>query len=195
MSNAFWPSRRAAALLAVAASVGLAACGGSSSVTGALLSGTISGLTADGLVLTSGGSNLAVAANSTAFTFTGRLTLGGTYAVSVKTQPTGLVCRVANATGTAVGDITNIAVTCAPAHSVGGSVTGLVASGLVLANGSDNVSVPANSTSFVFPAKVGEGSSYGVTVLTQPAGQTCTVANGASFVGQSDVTSVQVSCI
>jgi hypothetical protein len=88
-----------------------------------------------------------------------------------------------------------VQVTCVQNNSLGGSISGLTAAGLVLANGSDTVSPAANATTFTFPTRVGDGSAYGVTVLAQPAGLTCSVINGAAIMGAADVTSVQVNCI
>ncbi len=50
-------------------------------------------------------------------------------------------------------NVTNITVTCTTtgAFTIGGGITGLSASGLVLQNnGGDNLSVPSGATSFVF---------------------------------------------
>ena len=62
-------------------------------------------------------------------------------------------------------------------YSIGGSVSGLSGTGLVLQdNGADNLTVSQNG-SFTFVTKVNSGSAYDVTVMTQPSGQTCAVAN------------------
>ena len=53
-------------------------------------------------------------------------------------------------------------------YTIGGTISGLSASGLVLANGADTVSPAANATSFVFPTALASGASYSVTVKTQP---------------------------
>jgi uncharacterized repeat protein (TIGR03803 family) len=66
---------------------------------------------------------------------------------------------------------------------------------LVLANGADTVSVPANATSFTPPTSVTTGTAYAVTVKTQPAHLTCTVNNGSGTMGSSAVTNVAVSCV
>ena len=79
-------------------------------------------------------------------------------------------------------------------YTVGGSVTGLTGTGLVLQNnGGDNLAVAANGA-FIFTTSVGAGSPYSVTVFTQPTGQTCTVTNG-SGTANADVTNVAVSCV
>ena len=79
-------------------------------------------------------------------------------------------------------------------YTIGGSISGLSASGLVLANGGDTVSPAANATSFVFSTAITSGASYSVTVSTQPSGEKCTVTSGSGTVGSSNVASVQVTC-
>src|SRR5208337_4119493 len=65
--------------------------------------------------------------------------------------------------------------------------------GVLPDNGGDNLSVTANG-SFTFATALPTGAPYGVTVLTNPAGQTCIVANGSGTVASANVTSVSVSC-
>jgi len=78
-------------------------------------------------------------------------------------------------------------------YTVGGSVTGLSGTGLVLQdNSGDNLSVSASGP-FTFATKLNSGASYNVTVATQPSGQTCTVASGTGTIS-ADVTTVAVSC-
>jgi len=55
----------------------------------------------------------------------------------------------------------------AQSYTVGGSVSGLTTTGLMLANGADTVSVPTNATSFTLPTSVTTGTAYAVTVKTQ----------------------------
>jgi phosphatidylserine/phosphatidylglycerophosphate/cardiolipin synthase-like enzyme len=79
--------------------------------------------------------------------------------------------------------------------TIGGSVSGLSGTGLVLQdNGGDNLSVSANG-SFTFKTSVTSGGAYSVTVLTQPSSpaQTCAVTNG-SGTATANVTNVQVAC-
>ena len=78
------------------------------------VSGTISGLgSGKSLVLLNNGSDdLTVLANG-AFAFATPLTPGAAYAVTVKTQPAGQVCTVTNGSGTASGNVTNVAISCA----------------------------------------------------------------------------------
>jgi hypothetical protein len=113
-----------------------------------------------------------------------------------KTQPSGLNCQLSNGTGTiAAAAITNIVIACQPAtYSIGGSVSGLSAAGLVLANGSDTLSVPANASSFTMPTPLVTGSAYAVTVKSQPPALSCVVSSGTGTVGMAAVTSVKVQC-
>jgi YVTN family beta-propeller protein len=81
-------------------------------------------------------------------------------------------------------------------YSVGGSVTGLSGSGLVLElNSGDDVSI-SSSGSFVFSSGLDNGAAYSVAIQTQPANpaQTCTVRNGSGTIAQADVTNVIVTC-
>jgi len=77
--------------------------------------------------------------------------------------------------------------------TVGGTVSGLSGTVVLQNNGGDNLSLSSDG-SFTFSTPVAEGASYNVTVLTQPAGQTCSVTNGSGTMGGSNVTNVGVSC-
>jgi hypothetical protein len=92
-------------------------------------------------------------------------------------------------------NVTNIQVTCVTStFSVGGTITGLTASGLILANGNDALSVSSGATTFTLPTKVATGASYAVTVKTQPSGLTCQVVNGTGLMASAAVTNVRVTC-
>jgi 6-phosphogluconolactonase (cycloisomerase 2 family) len=159
------------------------------------IGGTVTGLTGTGLVLQdNGGDDLPVTADG-AFTFATKVNSGGAYAVTVKTQPSGQTCTVANGSGMASANVTNVAVSCASSGvTIGGTVTGLTGTGLVLQdNGADNLTIAQNGT-FTFATALASGKAYAVTVLTQPAGQTCTVTNGTGTTGGSNVTNVAVNC-
>ena len=81
-----------------------------------------------------------------------------------------------------------------PSFTIGGSVSGLTGSGLVLMNnGADALTVAANATSFTFTTAVASGAAYAVTIQTQPSGEQCTVVNGSGM-ASGDITSVAVSC-
>ena len=80
--------------------------------------------------------------------------------------------------------------------TVGGDVSGLVGTGLVLQlNGVGDLPVAADG-SFEFAAPVADGSSYAVTVETQPASpaQTCTATNASGTIAGANVTDVSINC-
>ncbi len=79
-------------------------------------------------------------------------------------------------------------------YSVTGTIAGLTAGGLVLANGADTVAPAANATSFQFPTKLANGASYSVSVKTQPAGLNCTVVNASGTIAAQSVSNVAVTC-
>jgi N-acetylneuraminic acid mutarotase len=79
-------------------------------------------------------------------------------------------------------------------YSIGGSITGLTASGLVLANGNDTVSPASGSPSFTFPTAAASGSTYDVTIKAQPTYELCQIAGGTGQVANTNVMSVQVTC-
>lgn len=79
-------------------------------------------------------------------------------------------------------------------YSVGGSVTGLSQGGLVLASGSNTVTVASGATSFTLPNLLASGAAYSVVVKTQPTGQTCVARDESGTIAQASVTSVQVTC-
>jgi PKD repeat protein len=80
--------------------------------------------------------------------------------------------------------------------TIGGTVTGLEGSGLVLQNnGSDDASISQNGD-FVFGTPLPPDSSYSVTVASQPTNpeQVCTVAQGSGTVPDEGVDDVLVTC-
>lgn len=140
------------------------------------------------------GDDLTVSSNA-AFSFAAPVSAGGVYSVSIKTQPAGQTCSVSNGAGNAAANVTNINVACsAITYTVGGNVSGLGAGKSVVLqnNAGDDLALSANAN-FTFAAAVASGSAYNVTVKTQPAGQTCSVTNGAGTIG-NNVTNVRVIC-
>ena len=160
------------------------------------LSGTISGLTAVGLMLTGQGTSLTIDANASTFSFGAVLTSGSIYSVSVASAPTGMTCSVANGVGTAgSSSINNVAVTCSDkAYTLGGAITGLDGSGLVLANGTTQVTVASGSSAFMLPGVLAYDSAYAVSIVTQPTGVNCTVSNGSGTMPAANVGNIAVTC-
>ena len=157
--------------------------------------GTVSGLSGTVVLENNGGNDLSVSASGP-FTFSSGLAAGAAYNVTVKTNPPGQTCSVANGTGTiGSANVTNVAVTCAavPTYSVGGTVSGLSGTVVLQNNGGNNLSVSASGP-FTFSTSLAAGAAYAVTVTTSPSGQTCSVANGTGTIGTSNVTNVAVTC-
>lgn len=81
-----------------------------------------------------------------------------------------------------------------PRYTLGGTVSGLLGTGLVLQEGALELPIES-SGSFTFSGFFDAETSYSVTVLTQPTSpmQTCSVTNGSGEVSE-DVTNIVVSC-
>jgi hypothetical protein len=80
-----------------------------------------------------------------------------------------------------------------PTYTIGGTISGLSGTVVLQNNAGDDLSRSANG-SFTFATGLGDGAAYAVTVLTQPAGQTCTVSSGSGTVASANVTNVSVAC-
>ncbi|MEO7326439.1 MAG: carboxypeptidase-like regulatory domain-containing protein [Dokdonella sp.] len=132
------------------------------------------------------------------FTFTTPLQSGSGWTVSIATQPTGQTCAVTSGSGANLSaNVTAVQVVCTTnTYTIGGSVTGLTTSGLVLAAtaGSQTVTVPSGAASYQFPTAVPTGTAYTVSVQTQPTGQTCSVANASGTIANANVTNANVTC-
>jgi len=157
--------------------------------------GAVSGLSGSVVVQDNGGDTLTINANGT-FTFPTSVAQGSPYVVTVSTQPATQTCTVTNANGTMGGaNVSNVNIVCSTnAYTVGGIVSGLVGTVVLQDNGTDNLSLNSDG-SFTFATPVAEGSSYSVTVQTQPAAQTCTVTNGTGVIGATNITNVTATCV
>ena len=162
------------------------------------IGGTVSGLSGTGLVLQNNGlDDLPVTGTGTQ-QFTFATLVPGTYNVTVKTQPSNPMqtCQIANGSGTATANVTNVTITCSSGFSIGGTISGLTGAGLVLQdNGGDNLTVVGTgSVKFTFPTLV--TGAYAVTVKTQPSNpsQNCTVGANGTGTATAPVTNVQISC-
>ena len=156
---------------------------------------------------------------STSYSFPKQLKYGETYNITMKPigtdaggatiyqQPPHQVCGPSTAPGNVTADtagrlsVINAVFICTLAsHTIGGSITGLAADGLTLNNGGSTLPVVKDTTtgayptSFTFPTSVTYKQTYGVTVLDQPTGQTCRVANGAGEMGDENITSISITC-
>jgi hypothetical protein len=156
--------------------------------------GTVAGLSGTVVLANNGGDSRSVAANG-AFTFATALAGGTAYNVTVTTQPTGQTCSVTAGAGTVVAaNVAGVTVNCVNnAYTIGGTVQGLTGTVVLANNGGDSRSVAANGA-FTFATALNNGAAYAISVTTQPAGQSCTVASGSGTVAAANVSSITVTC-
>jgi hypothetical protein len=190
--------------LAVLLALGVVGCGGGGDNGGGTggpfsVGGTVAGMASgSSVVLVNNGSDALTVGSNGAFTLATLVARNAAYAVTVKTQPAGQICAVARGTGSAVANVTDVAVTCqalgANLVTLGGTVSGLQAGAtLVLQNNAGNDLTVGSNGGFTFANGVAVGSAYAVSVKTQPAGQTCTVTAGAGT-ANATVSGVAVVC-
>ena len=164
--------------------------------------GTVSGLSGSvTLQLTSSAgsiSNTKAVSSNGSFAFTAdyfRTTWD--YAVTVSADPTSpnQTCAVSSGSGSVnAGNVTNVSVACTTdKYKVGGSVSGLSGTVVLQNNSGDDLTLTADG-SFSFATPIDDASTYSVTVLTNPSGQTCSVSSGSGTMNGAAVTSVSVTC-
>jgi hypothetical protein len=159
------------------------------------ISANVSGLNPGVTVVlqNNGGNDLTIAADGT-FPFTETVSSGAAYSVSVKTQPSGQNCTLgSNKSGSATSNIT-VAVTCSTSFTISVAVTGLSGGSLVLQDSpSDQLTFTSNTTQ-TFATTYSSGTSYAVTLVSEPASQTCTPSSNNSGTITGNVT-VTVTCV
>lgn len=162
--------------------------------------GTVAGLAAgQTLVLQNQGTDdFTVGANGS-FVMAASWPAGSSYAVAVKTHPTGQLCSVSQGTGTLSAAVTNVLVDCvnlpAAPYTLGGMASGLSAGqSVVLTNGGGEDLTVSVDGGFTFTRPLVDGAVYSVTVKTAPTGSGCVVRNGFGSVAATSVDSVAVRC-
>lgn len=129
------------------------------------LGGTVSGLaTGQSVILLAsagswGGATVTKTVNSDGvYTFPWGVSPTSSYTVSVQTQPSGQTCSIANATGTANANVTNINVSCGNNSETGTTPGGTVSTGITgggFVSGSTQFSAPSNPPNgYSFPYDV-----------------------------------------
>ena len=185
-------------LSAASLSLFLAGCGGGAASFGTV-GGTVTGMNS-GQSLTlqnNGGDDLTVTGN-TPFTFATSLVELTKFTITVLIQPVGQTCPVTRGTGVIPNDgstANKVTVTCA-ANTLGGVVTGLApGASMTLDSGAGVQATVTQNGVFTFPGLLAAGTAYAVTVVTQPAAQTCTVDNpaGSAVAGAQNL--VGVNCV
>ncbi len=187
----------------IAALLAFTACGGgaASSITPPpptyTISVSVTGLTGGSLVVQdNGGNDLTVTADGT-FPFTGTVKSGTAYDVEVKSGPSGENCTAgSNKTGMATSNVT-VAITCgavSSTFSISVAVTGLSGGALVLqASANDQLTFNSNTTQ-TFATRYSSGSTYTVTLVSEPPSQTCTPSSNISGTITANVT-ITVNCV
>ena len=81
-------------------------------------------------------------------------------------------------------------------YTIGGTVSGLAGSGLVLSSARLVHHGPGNGP-FTMPTSLNDGAAYELRVTQQPASplQTCTVTNGSGTIHGANVTDIAVDCV
>ncbi len=203
---------RTTVLLALA--LGLSACGGKAKFD---LGGPVTGLVYEGLIITNIDNGDATTVHvptpvgaATTFKLGQSLDYGQVYNVQITSTPAHQTCSLFSGADTA-GRLSaiSIAVTCSvQTFTIGGTVSGLrdvadtTPTGLVITNGADKLAVEINGA-YIMPTKVPFAMAYGVTIVTQPTGKVCTIANPSGFVktvqlsvGVTDpVNNIDISCV
>lgn len=164
------------------------------------ISGAVTGLSGNGLVLQLNGANdLAVSSNGR-FTFPQTLAKGSPYSVTIKSTPYAPVrqsCTISQGKGTvAATAVNNVAVNCiTDSYAIGGTVSGLAGKGLTLQlNGTTDLVISGNGK-FVFPGVLlPDGSDYKVAIKATPARQTCKIKPVSAAFDKNTLNIVSVSC-
>lgn len=179
------------------AAIALAACRGD--VTTVQARGTVSGLVGSGLVLQNNGKEDVPVFADGEFVFA-PVQWGTPYHVTIKSQPNTptQVCTVSNGSGLVAYKMAAISVNCVtPAFVVGGTISGLTGNPVWLQNNGGDDLLAATDGAFAFPTPLLDGARYAVTIRTQTDAprQTCTVSDGSGVVDNSNVTSVNITCV
>ena len=182
-------------LVGAMAAFALAGCGGGENVK---IGGTLSGLGTDlTVVLQNNGSDDLSLTSNGEFSFDETVSSPDGYDVTVRTQPVGQTCTVANGSGSVdLNDakIDDIKVTCKTTSSLGGTISGLAAGTSVTLQNGDTKLVLTSDGDFAFPGVLSAGTAYSVTIAVAPAGQTCTVSSPSGTIVADTIAKVTVSC-
>jgi alpha-tubulin suppressor-like RCC1 family protein len=118
-----------------------------------------------------------------------------TFQLTAAAPTTGMVTATVGSGADALTLPQGAPVAFAPGHTLGGTISGLVADGLVLASpGLPDLAVAANATTFSFAKLLPEGARYAVTLRHLAAGQVCQVTSGAGSASTADVADVAITC-
>jgi hypothetical protein len=114
--------------------------------------------------------------------------------VGTPTQNTAPATYIVTAGNTAGTTSFGVRITVVGRYVVGGTVTGLTGTGLVLTvNGVSPLNITADG-SYTFPDRFVPGDNFDVGVATQPSGQSCSVTAGSGVIANSDYHGAFVAC-
>lgn len=195
-------------LIAIILICSLQGCGGGSTSIDTTdsrftLTATVSGLISGAQVVLSTESDSVTASGNGAIDFSKKLANGANYSISVSSQPTGQTCSISDASGTIasvnvknilVNCITNPAPTYSASYSVSYSVSGLSNGQTVsVNNGIETVNSTSNAN-YTFNNRLTNGSSYVVSIATQPTNQFCKISNASGVISNSNISNISISC-
>ncbi len=166
------------------------------------VAGSVMGLTSGQQVtLNNNGSDPVTVAADGSFAFATPVPYGGSYAVTIGTQPIGETCSVTNGNGANMAaNVGNVAVSCVVnTFKLSVAITGLDSSQqlTLLNNGADALIIngsTTNSFSVSFASNIAYNGAYAVSINSQPGSEICTLSNGTGSGVIADVTSVRVTC-
>jgi len=212
-----WPCLRRGSgwLGAFGFALALAACGGSGGggdppkpATTYTVGVTVNAVGAgESFAFSLGAQAITVASAGVSVKFAQALAGGASYTVNQTSGPR--TCTLsANRTGTIAAANVEVTANCGnvPGSSqLTGTLRGPVGASVVLQNNGGNnltatvvhstgVTDPYDETAFTFSALLADGTTYQVGLLTQPAGQTCSVYKGATGTVPVTATALRVGC-
>ena len=162
------------------------------------ISGMTTGYAGSGLQVQLNGGEI-VTVTGSSFSFTTLVDDNSTYNVQTKTNPTGpaQICTAQKNVGLVTGaNISDVSINCSTVtYSIGGFVNGLAAGQSVTlqVNGTQST-VRSTDGFFTFTNKLADQTEYQITVLTQPAGQSCSVGRGAGILNGEGAFSALIQC-
>jgi FG-GAP repeat protein len=78
-------------------------------------------------------------------------------------------------------------------YTVGGTVGGLSGTLVLQNNAGDDLTITADGA-FAFATAIADGEAYTATVSSQPAGQTCSLADSSGTISGANITDIAVTC-
>lgn len=140
------------------------------------IGGNISGLSGTIVLQNNGGDDLTLTANG-GYSFSTSISSGASYSVTVSSQPSGQICTVANGTGTATENVTNVNVSCSA--NAAPTVTTQAASSITSTTATGNGTI----TSLGSSNPTAHGVCYGTSANPTSSTGTCTDEGAASSTG------------